>query len=92
MNSASAPTLFMKPELSATIPVSAATCAQGRSPTCISRRATLSTTPALSRPRLSTSTAATEITAGCPRPANTSSGGTTPVSAQASNAARATRS
>ncbi|MCZ7623947.1 MAG: hypothetical protein M5U24_16000 [Candidatus Kuenenia sp.] len=90
MSSAKAPTLFINPELRATIPVRVATWIMGWLPTRVNWRASESTTPALSKPRLSTRTAATVMTAGCPKPANTWLGGTSPATATTSRATSAT--
>jgi len=82
----------MKPEHTATTSVKVATCAVGLVPARASARARASTTPALSNPRLTTSTAATVTTAAWPNPANACSAGTTPATATINSANSATTS
>jgi hypothetical protein len=92
MSSASAPTLFMKPDITAPSTVSATIVSTGPALAGSRLRAARSMAPDDSRPRLSTSTQATVITAGCPKPSNASTGGTSPASTQASSAPTATMS
>ena len=79
ISNASAPTLFMKPDSNAASPVSAAIESIGPALSGSATRASASTAPEVCRPRLSTSTQATVITAGWPKPAKACSGATTPM-------------
>ncbi|MBM3560577.1 MAG: hypothetical protein FJX53_12015, partial [Alphaproteobacteria bacterium] len=90
--SASAPTLFMKAEITAPTLHSSTMCRAGEVPSRISRSPTSVTTPPRASAWLSTSTAATVITAGLPKPENAASGFTRPASTQATSAATATTS
>ncbi len=91
-NRAMAPTLFITADIRAPRPVSAAMPTSGPASLGSTRRVRLSTAPVSSSPRLSTSTAATVITAGWPNPVKLSAAGTRSSSTQASRAASATRS
>src|SRR5690554_5018786 len=91
-SSARAPTLFMIPESTTTVPTSPSSCRKSRSPTLSTCSAMTSTTPERSKPRLSTSTAATVITAGWPKPMKAASPCTRPSTTEPSRAASATRS
>ena len=87
-----APTLFMKPESAAPRPVSAARLSVRPALSGSTVRASTSTAPEVCSPRLSTSTQATVITAGWPKPAKASSDGTRPAATQAISAPIATMS
>ena len=92
INSAIAPTLFMKPDNTAPSPTSAARLQLAPAFFGIVWRTSTSTAPDSCKPRLSTSTQATEITAGWPKPAKASAGTISPASTQASSAPAATMS
>ena len=92
ISSASAPTLFMNPESKAASAVSAAIVSVGPASVGMTARASASTAPELCRPWLSTSTQATVMTAGWPKPAKASKAGTRPPSTAASSAPTATMS
>jgi len=92
ISSASAPTLFMKPESSAASPVSAAMDSVGPLAAGSTMRANTSTAPERCKPWLSTSTHATVMTAGWPNPVKATFGATSPRTTQASNAPTATMS
>ncbi len=92
ISSASAPTLFMKADSKAASPVTAAMVMVGPASAGSTRCASASTAPEVCRPRLSTSTQATVMTAGWPKPAKALSAGTSPAATQASSAAMATMS
>src|SRR5690554_6354036 len=87
-----ATSLLINAEQSDTTRVRVITCNTALRPTLPSSRATASTTPPLTSPRLMTSTAATVITAGWPKPANNWSDGTSPAIATASKASMDTTS
>jgi hypothetical protein len=89
--SASAPTLFMNAESTATIAV-CTTSWVGRPLRGASTRTITSTSPACCSARLITRTAATVITAGWAKPSKARSIGSTPVSEHGSSAIIATRS
>lgn len=92
ISSAIAPTLFMKPESRAPSPVRAARLAARPASAGSTLRASASTAPEACKAALSTSTAATVITAGWPKPAKAASGATSPQSTQAMRPAIATTS
>lgn len=92
ISNASAPTLFMKAESTVARPVSAAIDSMGPALPGNTTRVSASTAPEVCRPRLSTSTLATVITAGWPNPANASPAPTRPTATQASSEAPATMS
>ena len=89
---ARAPTLFMKADSTAATPDKAATCPWGEAAAGVTARRTKSTAPEAVRARLITSTAATVITAGWPKPAKASPAGTSPAATAAKRASMATMS
>ena len=90
INSAIAPTLFMKPDKSAPSPIKAAMLVSRPASRGRTVRANQSTAPVFCSPWLSTSTQATVITAGWPKPAKASAAGTRPATTQAISASKAT--
>jgi hypothetical protein len=92
ISSASAPTLFIKPESSAASTASAAMLRLDPAPAGNTLRVSTSTAPETCSARLSTSTQATVTTAGWPKPLKASAGATSPPTTQASRAAIATMS
>jgi hypothetical protein len=90
--SASAPTLFMSVDSSAPVPASAATWSEVDAVARITGLARNSVTPLLASARLRTSTSATVIVAGWPKPVKASSKGTAPSTTAAMSARKATRS
>ncbi len=89
---ANAPTLFMKPDNAATRPAIIPTCSEGPSRASVTRRTIQAMASEFCSARLITSTAATVITAGWPKPTKAWSGGTMPPSSTAISAISATTS
>ena len=92
INSAIAPTLFMKPDSTAPRATSANKLMVLPARRGNTARVSADTAPELCRPRLNTSTQATVTTAAWPNPANASLGATMPARTHASSAATATMS
>ena len=92
MSKAIAPTLFMKPESSAPRPTSAAKLTVVPALAGIVCLTSTSTAPVNCNPRLSTSTQATVMTAGWPKPEKACSGAISPPTTLANNANMATMS
>lgn len=92
MSSASAATLFMTAESKAARPDMMPICAKTGRDASITLPAMYSTTPEFDRPRLTIRTRATTTVAGCPKPENAWSAGTTPTISATTRAAKATTS
>ena len=92
IRSASAATLFMKADRPAPIVAMMAMWLPRLRPLSTTMRTIQATAPELTSPREMTSTIATTMVAGWPKPANAASRGTTPTTVARISAVNATRS